>query len=240
MPKPIDSIGRKPEKKKVEPIAVHKAGEVFRPRGENPHAGEQVKPKDYVDPKSLEKKSKVLTAEEHEASQRHASTDRKKTLRKVAIGVGIALLVVLISIPIVNTIQANLKKQNEKKYVNTACTVQHTDELDQAITAVNAQDKAKVEELATKIKTYQYYELDQNCMAIITWQGIMKADVNSARSSQQNIASVYSQSQDKGADGVIYTSNPDKLAKIIDGLETSQKQQRQNDDIFNGSQPNEG
>lgn len=54
MPKSIDSIGPRPDKKQVKPVAEHKAGEVVRPKGAPTQAGEAIKPKNYEPPKKIE------------------------------------------------------------------------------------------------------------------------------------------------------------------------------------------
>lgn len=52
--KSIDSIGPKPNKNNIKPVAEHKAGEVVRPKGAPTQAGESIKPKGYQTPKKLE------------------------------------------------------------------------------------------------------------------------------------------------------------------------------------------
>jgi len=54
MPKSIDSIGPRPDKKQVKPVAEHKAGEIVRPKGAPTQAGEAIKPKNYEPPKKIE------------------------------------------------------------------------------------------------------------------------------------------------------------------------------------------
>ncbi len=95
MPKSIDSIGRKPEKKQADPLVKHEAGEVFRPRGEGLHAGEQVKPKGYVNPKTQEPKAHVYTGGEKPKQDNltkrlqnlDAARNKKTLLAVLAIGV---------------------------------------------------------------------------------------------------------------------------------------------------------
>ena len=52
--KSIDSIGPKPNKNNIKPVAEHRAGEVVRPKGAPTQAGESIKPKGYQAPKKLE------------------------------------------------------------------------------------------------------------------------------------------------------------------------------------------
>lgn len=54
MSKSIDSIGPRPDKKQVKPVAEHKAGEVVRPKGAPTQAGEAIKPRNYTPPKKVE------------------------------------------------------------------------------------------------------------------------------------------------------------------------------------------
>lgn len=54
MAKSIDSIGPRPDKKQVKPVAEHKAGEVVRPKGAPIQAGEAIKPKNYQVPKKVQ------------------------------------------------------------------------------------------------------------------------------------------------------------------------------------------
>jgi hypothetical protein len=99
MPKPIDSIGPRPEKKQVKPIAEHKAGEVVRPKGSATRAGETVKPKAYVDPHQHETKSNTFV--EHSGirdgkkPKPHRERWYKKLTKKQKLAMGSALVLVL-------------------------------------------------------------------------------------------------------------------------------------------------
>ncbi len=97
MQKSIDSVGPRPEKKKVQPLVTHKAGEVFRPRGAAPKAGESVKPKNYVEPKVEEQRSNTLPGHTGLEPGKKPKQPRKKISKrsKILVAIGLAVIFIL-------------------------------------------------------------------------------------------------------------------------------------------------
>lgn len=233
MPKSIDSIGPKPNKKTVKPIVEHKAGDVVRPKGAAPEAGQLIKPKDYVEPNTRKTSAHVLSDQEYAASKKHTNAPRKKAARKWGVIAVLVLIVVIVSGYAVMAIQRQIAEQNRKKLVNTACTENNKDLLFQGVTAVNTQDRNDLSTVAVKVQQLDNYDIDQNCLALITWNAIISGEFVEAKNTVANITPIYDASKNNTSETVIYTSDPQKLLDRINEIEQRVIKTQQSQELFN-------
>lgn len=104
MPKSIDNIGRRPNKKQVKPVSKYEAGEVVRPKGEPAQVGRAVKPKGYVDPHLKEVSSNTYVdyagIDAGKKPKPHKERWYKKLTKKqkIAIGSGVTIALSLIAV----------------------------------------------------------------------------------------------------------------------------------------------
>ena len=127
----------------------------------------------------------------------------------------------------------HVRSSNNRQYVNSVCTNRQDGVVSAAVTAVNLQDKSALEKQVDILKANNHYLLDQNCLAPSVWLAIMNTDVVAARSGVEQLRLIYDLALERGTDGAVYTSNPDKLSKTIDTMQTQLDSRQKNSDLLN-------
>ena len=133
MAKPIDSIGPRPDKKQAKPVVEHKAGQVVRPKGAAPKAGETTTPEGYIPPEEKARANVLSPSAKREyQSMRWRTIFGEKGSRKQKTIYGSAIIVVSLALVIGvffwRQNQNSMLNGVQKKSVTDQETIQQADQ----------------------------------------------------------------------------------------------------------------